>query len=163
MNVCKKHSSKCKPCRGTINVEIRCFTQNDKIKDSLNTFTEDDECPKCFVEYVNRQLLNDGRVRYYNTPAISRNIVIPRPRSYEEFQIFIATNIPNTFGPAVVETRDGSQIFSDQDAFMDGETYVFREIRPSTMKDFDVKIFYDMFQVMHESCSYESYFQGIMS
>ena len=142
-----------KSLRGTLHIEIRYF--DSKIAEGhedeeIRFFQDDVECSICFVENLNklqtrrRQASKNSLTNYFLKLNVHK-ISIPVPTSYEELQQLLAVSIPKSFGPAVIERFDGSPVYPDLQSsslFKDGETIIFREIRPSIEKDFDIQNYY---------------------
>lgn len=139
-----------KPPSGKLHIEIRHF--DTKIPDGNNDeefhlMKDEVECSLCFVENVNkvqtrrRQESNDSKRNYFPAPNVNR-ISIPMPSSYKELQQVLAKYIPKSYGPAIIERADGSQIYprmKSSELFKDEETITFREIRPSINNDSNLK------------------------
>ena len=142
-SLCKHHQNEDK---GTIVVEVRHFNIRDD-KDIIST--PELECSLCFVENVNHhsQMINRSAVchDYFKPPDVFE-VTIQRPTNHEELQNFLSVVIPKDFGPAILERSDGSAISPNSCTFQHGERILFREIRPSTQKDFDMKRLYQKFQ-----------------
>jgi hypothetical protein len=147
-----KHK-RAKKIKGTITVEIRHFqskTEWDHIE-----IIKDNECSLCFVENANQGMQTNSLTNYFHPPNVY-HISLPTPNSYEELQQLLAIAIPNDFGPATIERPDGIKIIAESCLFKDGETIVFREIRPSTEKDFDIQKYYKKFNDIDMYKSFES-------
>ena len=152
-----KHKQK--QIKGKLNVEIRYFESKQEKEDIDEFFIEENECSLCFVEHVNniRKMHTNKMTGYFHPPSVY-SISIPTPSSYEELQQLLATVIPKNYGPAIIERPDGSQIIPGSCMFADGETIVFREICPSSIKDFDIQSCHKKFKDrdMYTSTSHES-------
>ena len=77
-------------------------------------------------------------------PCVSK-ISIDIPNSYDQLQQLLAPAIPKHYGPAVIERKDGRQILPGSCTFLDGETIVFREIRPPSIQDCNIQNFHKTF------------------
>ena len=139
---CKHHQNEDK---GTLVVEVRHFNPKE---DKDITSSPHFECSLCFVENVNRRSQKVNRSAechdYFKPPHVY-DVTIQRPTSYEELQNFLSVVIPKDFGPTILERSDGSAISPNSCTFQEGERISFRELRPSTQKDFDMKRLYRKF------------------
>lgn len=139
-----KHKQQKNP-KGQVYVEIRHFESNSVDDIKVN---EDNECSLCFVEKANKnkeslttKLIKDS---YFSPPNVY-TITIPTPCSFEDLQQHLATAIPKYFGPAIIEGSDGDLLLPNLCTLKDGDKIVFREIRPSSEKDFDIQHNYKKF------------------
>ncbi len=140
-SLCENH---CRKDRGSLIIEIRHF---ETIRSEIH-YEDNNDCSVCFLDNVNKHtekpqehLCND----YFDPPTVY-SIIIPKPHDHEELHKLLAEVIPIHYGPGLLERLDGSAISPDSCTFVDGEKIIFREIRPCTKKDFDMKRLYGKFK-----------------
>ncbi len=149
MSSCKNDKRK-KAAQGRLNVEIRHFKSEFEKEDFQERMEVDvDYCSSRVVENINANCETIGtkclREDYF-PPSRVYKISIGIPSNYDELQQLLATAIPKHYGPAVIERKDGRQILPGSSTFTDGETIVFREIRPySPINDGNIQRLHEKF------------------
>lgn len=142
-SLCNKH--KVQEDKGTLVVEIRHLQSSSTSNDIFSTY-EDQECSICSVHSVNAftEKANGNEVScdYFNPPQVY-NVIIQRPSNHQELHKLLSVVLPRNCGPALLERRDGSVVSPEScNTFQNGEKIIFREIRPPSTKDFDMKEMY---------------------
>ncbi len=134
--------------RGIISVEIRHYTKKSLEHYLFLQSNPEDDCSFCFVETANKlqESYNSSLSSKYFDKAEVETINIPTPCSYDELQYLLSIAIPRHYGPALLEYPNGNQIEPKSCLFKDGDRIIFREIRPSSQKDFDVQELYKRFE-----------------
>lgn len=141
-----KHTKRIIP--GCITVEIRQFIPSPP--SSRNQSHLRTECFQCELE--EKEEARKRRIySYYKDLKISQS-KMHTPSNYQELQSNLAMILPVSFGLAVVEKQDGSQILPwETFAIQDGDTIIVREIRPpkecdKTYQNFEwEKVVYEKF------------------
>jgi hypothetical protein len=131
---CIRHQTQKK--KGEINIEVRYF-QSEGDNHVIEAI-EDSKCSLCFIENESKNREKSAQNKYCYRLAMNK-ISISTPSSYDELQQLLAVAIPQNYGPVIIESESGDIISPQTCTFNDGETIIFREIRPSRESDFDYR------------------------